>query len=129
MKAKGYYKKYGKKFKACIPEEDWRQFKGSAYTYAGMYPQFVTLLRNLQEDFSKDQQQLLHARRPETPEGLLNIIRDINQKWNALVRIFEKEQGGSPINPDGWGRLMNIRISMNAPIKTKIDQKKRRSDV
>lgn len=47
----------------------------------------------------KELQRLRHVK---FDRGLIPILKETNQKWNAIVRLFEKEFGESPIRPDGY---------------------------
>lgn len=51
---------------------------------------------------SNDAQELIKLRHVEFDCGVIPIMKEMNQKWNTVVRLFEKEYGGSPIKPDGF---------------------------
>jgi hypothetical protein len=44
---------------------------------------------------------LIDIRNVTTDDGCLAILREQNEKWNAMVRIFEKKDGQSPFLKDG----------------------------
>lgn len=49
-----------------------------------------------------DVQELQKLRHVQFDRGIIPIMKEMNQKWNAVVRLFEKEYGHSPIKPDGF---------------------------
>lgn len=49
-----------------------------------------------------DVQELQKLRHVQFDRGIIPIMKEMNQKWNAVVRLFEKEYGRSPIKPDGF---------------------------
>lgn len=68
MKAKEYYKKYGKRIES-----------GDAHATVEMVNEMMDELRGL-----------LDSRNISTDTGLLNVIREMNEKWNAIVRKFKE---------------------------------------
>lgn len=56
------------------------------------------LIKDLNEEV-KELQQIRHVR---FDRGMMPILKETNQKWNAIVRLFEKEYGASPIRADGF---------------------------
>ena len=47
-------------------------------------------------------QNLLKVRHVKTDAGTFPIFKEMNQKWNAIVRLFEKKYGTTPIIKDGF---------------------------
>ena len=53
---------------------------------------------------------LTKKRQISRPSGLVAILEEQNQKWNALCHIFEAKHGSSPINKDGFRRFCLVRM-------------------
>lgn len=68
MKAKEYYQKYGKRIES-----------GDAHATVEMVNSLIAELK-----------ELLDIRNVKTDHGLLTAIRQINEKWNAIGRKFDK---------------------------------------
>ena len=65
---------------------------------------------NLVHDFSKEASDLSIKRQISRPSGLVAILDEQNQKWNALYHIFEVKYGKAPINRDGFRRFCLVRM-------------------
>lgn len=74
MKAKEYFEKY----KARISVDD-----GDASYNAAL---------DICSDMYGEVKELIKIRNVSTDAGLVAIVREMNQKWNALKRIFEKNK-------------------------------------
>lgn len=65
-------------------------------------------------DFCADSQELLKKRHMSTDSAVPALIGELNDKWNALVRIFEKKKGFSVLLKDGfkhfWEQDLKIKI-------------------
>lgn len=59
-------------------------------------------LSNLIKEFNDEVVELQKIRHVKFDRGLMPILKETNQKWNAIVQLFEKEYGASPIKPDGF---------------------------
>lgn len=61
-------------------------------------------------EMNSEVQNLLKVRHVKTDAGTFPIFKEMNQKWNAIVRLFEKKYGATPIVKDGfqlyWVRKM-----------------------
>lgn len=68
MRAKEYYKKYGKQIES-----------GDTYATVEMVNEMMDELRGL-----------LDSRHVSTDTGLLNVINEMNEKWNAICRKFKE---------------------------------------
>lgn len=68
MRAKEYYKKYGKRIES-----------GDVHATVEMINEMMDELRGL-----------LDSRHISTDTGLLNAINEMNEKWNAIGRKFKK---------------------------------------
>ena len=59
-------------------------------------------ISNLIQALNADLLELQRIRHVKFDRGIIPILREVNQKWNAIVCLFEKEYGASPIKPDGF---------------------------
>lgn len=98
MKAKEYFEKYNEKImeEAVSPNAD--HSNGPA---AQMYYDFVGELK-----------EIIKPRKVRYDRGALSSIRELNQKWNAVVNLFEQKYGISPIKRDGFERQINISLGI-----------------
>ena len=62
-------------------------------------------LYDLIKDLNDEVMELQKIRHVKFDRGLIPILKKTNQKWNAIVRLFEKEFGTSPVKPDGFKRF------------------------
>lgn len=88
MKAKEYFDKFG--------PDIWDEWKsdnpdcGSHITvtfYKDMYNEMVETIK---------------TRRVQSDKALFSLIEEFNQKWNAVVNMFEKKYGESPLKRNGF---------------------------
>ena len=93
MKAKEYYDQYGEAVLAESYHEDHNEE-----------------LSRLVLAFMREMKELVEARHIKTDRGTVGIIREQNEKWNALCAIFEKNHGVTPIKRDGFLNLMKAKI-------------------
>lgn len=89
MKAKEYFEKYG----VLIMLEAYdRSFNGN-----------IPHLEELIQDFGKEFKLLIEKRGVKTTSGAVAVLKELNDKWNAICRLFEKKYAGiSPIREDGF---------------------------
>lgn len=86
MKAKEYYEKYGAEIMNNLNNE-----KG------------VGNILSMINDFTVESADIADIRKTTKNECVASIIKEQNQKWNALVHIFQrKHDGASPIQIDGF---------------------------
>lgn len=45
---------------------------------------------------------LINTRHVNTNSGSVAVLKELNNKWNALCNLFEKKYGVSPIIRDGY---------------------------
>ena len=64
-------------------------------------------------EFSQELKEMAEKRHIQYDRAVLSLIREQNDKWNALVRLFEKKYGVSPIKRDGFKAV--IKQQMNLP--------------
>ena len=96
MKAEEYYNKFSKD----IIE---------AYEQDNSQPVINLLTEMLEEG-----QEIMKSRNVRMDKAAVSVIKEQNQKWNKLARMFEKEYGFSPIVRDG---LLKYEISKIPEIK------------
>ena len=69
-----------------------------------------TAIAEMLNEMNSEVQNLLKVRNVKTDAGTFPIFKEMNQKWNAIVRLFEKKYGATPIVKDGfqlyWVRKM-----------------------
>lgn len=46
--------------------------------------------------------ELALTRHVKTDDGFMAILKEVNQKWNALIRVCEKKEGFSYLRKDGF---------------------------
>jgi hypothetical protein len=60
--------------------------------------------------FTKYEQALVSSDAEECSAAIADMLKEMNQKWNAIVRLLEKKYGATPIVKDGfqlyWVRRM-----------------------
>ena len=92
MKAKEYYEKH----KAGLINVD----KETALT--------ATL--GLIYELMNEVEAIVKARHVKYDRGFIPILREQNDKYKAIVRMFEKEYGASPIRTDGFELVLENRF-------------------
>ena len=85
MKAKEYYEKYGDKI-----YEEWAAGNES--------PAVNELFREMFHEIYYT----LKKRHAKTNTAVMAVIDEQNQKWNAIIRLYEKDGKWSPLIPDGF---------------------------
>ena len=88
MKALEYYNKYGPEF-FNLKDKD----------------EIDDIVLSLIREFNQEIVSLCEIRKVETNMGMAGIILELNQKWNALITLFVKGYGLSPIVTDGYKRF------------------------
>lgn len=53
-------------------------------------------------DLVAEVQQLIKVRDPKKPSGLAGILREVNQKFNAIGRLFKEKYGEPVLAKDGF---------------------------
>lgn len=90
MKAKDYFAKYEKPLASSDPDE------------------CSTAIAEMLNEMNSEVQNLLKVRHVKTDAGTFPIFKEMNQKWNAIVRLFKNKYGATPIVKDGF-RLFWVR--------------------
>lgn len=88
MKALEYYNKYGPEFFNLKAKDE-----------------IDDIVLSLIREFNQEIVSLCEIRKVETNMGMAGIILELNQKWNALITLFVKGYGLSPIVTDGYKRF------------------------
>lgn len=91
MKAKDYYKKYGD---ALIEEHGHISGDGELPQDSPAY----LLIKSFYDEAAA----LVTLRHCQSNEAGISVIKELNQKWNALCGLFEKDGTRSPLKRDGF---------------------------
>lgn len=92
MKAKEYYEKY----KTGLASAEEKTYLTAAQ---GFISELLTEAKTIAD-----------ARHVKFDRGFIPVLRELNEKYKAVVRMFEKEYGGSPIKPDGFELVLEARF-------------------
>ena len=92
MKAQEYFDKYGTRIMG---------------TESNLSPEEEEIACNkaaceLMTELLTEAQTLMKTRHVSTDNGMVSIIKELNQKWNAICCLFEKQYGVSPLIRDGY---------------------------
>lgn len=93
MKAIGYFEKYG--------EQIYKEFEQG---------EGVKTVSDMMTAFLAECVDIMDTRHVSTDAGALAVLKEQNQKWNALCSIFEKRKGFAPIVRDGFMFFTNKEI-------------------
>lgn len=93
MKAKDYYEQYGE----AVLSESYHDDKCDE-------------LSKLVIAFMREMKEIIDERRIKTDRGTVAVIKEQNEKWNALSAIFEKKHGVTPLKRNGFLTLMKMDI-------------------
>ena len=74
---------------------------------------------NMIGEFLDEMKELIETRHIKTDRGAVGCVRELNEKWNAIVAIFEKRNGASPLIRNGFRAFMEEQIPAlkNVPVK------------
>lgn len=92
MKAKEYYEKYA----ADLLSEDQTTIKNA--------------VEALTRDFMDEVSAISEKRKVSRPESLVDIIKELNQKWNALRSLFIKRDRKPVLAENGFRDIMQDQI-------------------
>lgn len=93
MKAIDYFEQYGEQ----VYQEALKSSCNDALSY-------------LLGAFVREMKEIIASRKVQSNRGTVAVIRELNEKWNALVAIFEKRKGDSPIKRNGFRLYMELEI-------------------
>ena len=93
MKAKEYYEKYA----AELLSEDRDTVKQAG--------------EKLTREFMDEVSAISEKRKVSRPESLVDIIKELNQKWNALRSLFIKRDRRPVLAEDGFKDIMQDQIT------------------
>ncbi len=88
MKAKDYFEKYAE---ALISDDHDVSVKASV---------------KLVNDMILEINEVMGKRQARFDNALISVIKEQNEKWLALVRMFEKKYGASPLRREGFVDLL-----------------------
>jgi hypothetical protein len=97
MKAKEYFAKYD--------EAIWQEAHEPEVKKDGAMAKMLI-------DFTSEMSGIIKARNIKTDQGLLGLIEELNVKWNAVVNLFTKKYGASPIRRDGYRIAINKELEI-----------------
>jgi hypothetical protein len=92
MKAKEYYTQCRDGLRSTDPDE-FRKASGDLL-FGMMY----------------EMQQILKARHAQYNSAAIAAIKEFDQKYNAVVSLFEKEYGNAPIERNGFSLIMVLQM-------------------
>ena len=96
MKAKEYFEKYGE----------------SVWVDAHTSDTSIDCPTNrLFMDFVTETQEIIDKRKVRFDRGTMSVIEEQNTKWNALVNLFIKKYGATPIARDGFKTVIMKEIA------------------
>ena len=93
MKAKEYFEKYED---LLIHATNDQAYKDSSF--------------NVFMDFSKESTDVIESRKAKKNTAVIAVMKEQNDKWNSLCRLFEKKYGFSPLIKDGFKTFWNRKI-------------------
>ncbi|MFA7157470.1 MAG: hypothetical protein WC123_07265 [Bacilli bacterium] len=86
-----------------------------AKDYFEKYKETITTEKGLQDlltEMSTEVADIGKQRNIKTDAGLTSILREMNQKWNSLARMFEKEFNMSILKMDGFKSLWEMCLKI-----------------
>ena len=88
MKAKEYFEKYEEQIMKDFGARGFNGFSG---------------ITDMLQEFFKEAIALAEQRHVKTDSGSIAILKEFNDKWNAVGRLFEKRYNGiNPLREDGF---------------------------
>lgn len=87
MKAKEYFEKYD--------QDIWTEWQDQEMHRDGP-------MAKLYIEMSSELRKIMDVRQVNSDSGMLGVLREQNQKWNAILNLFEKKYGKSPISRNGF---------------------------
>lgn len=67
-------------------------------------------MRELFLDLSQDVISLCKSRNVRFAKGQISVIKEVNEKWNAIARKMKKEKGKDVLREDGFILLWRQRL-------------------
>ena len=92
MKAKEYYEKY----KEGLASEDEKAVENTAY--------------ELLMEMSNECKIIMEQRKCFTDRAAVAVLKEMNGRWNAVVRFMIKDTGKTPLKEDGFIRAWETKI-------------------
>ena len=69
-----------------------------------------TAINKLVLELNDESKDMLKARNINTDRAAVSVLRELNDKYNAVVGLFEKHYGASPLAHNGYLNLWKNRI-------------------
>jgi len=91
MKASDYFEKYSPKL------QTWSLDDQKLPPFLNDHDLYTLIM-----DFNHETQDIIKTRHIQFDRAMPALLKEQNDKWNALCRLFEKKSGGSPIRLDGF---------------------------
>lgn len=96
MKAKEYFEKYEER----IMKDFW----------AGGHREQYAAIREMARELSEEINVLMKKRGVKSVSGAMSILKELNDKWNAISRLFEKNYNLTPIRENGFKEcILDVR--------------------
>ena len=96
MKAKEYFEKYH--------EAIWAEAQANGAPEDGPTAMMYA-------DFAMEIKDIIKQRNIQFDRAIPGIVRELNQKWNAVANMFEKKYGASPIARDGFAKAIKKQLN------------------
>ncbi len=82
----------------------------------------LKVARNIYSEFCDEAVSIIKARRCKTDEAIIAVFKEQNQKWNALVKIFDDKNHNSNISlvRNGFKNLLIAKNPVYIAYKDKI---------
>ena len=69
-----------------------------------------TAINQLVLELNDESKDMLKARNGITDRAAVSVLRELNEKYNAIISLFEKHYGASPLVRDGYLNFWKNRI-------------------
>ena len=97
MRAADYINKYGEPFSKLTSDEERKK-----------------MIFEIADAFYQELRELMEVRHITTERGLYHAVNELNAKWNALARLFEKYYHVSPMKRDGFRIMIDELVKEGA---------------
>ena len=95
MKAKEYYEKYK---------------DAAIYFKVGPESKLIDLARSMLNDLIDESVNMCKSRNISKATGIASVVKEFNQKWNAINRIFVEKHNFTPFKDDAFKTLILDRV-------------------
>lgn len=94
MKVQDYYMKYKEYFEDAKDESE-----------------INNIITEIVKEMNQELFEITNKRQIKTDRAVLAVVKEMNQKWNALIRIFEKEKIQCFMKVDGFKSMWMNRLT------------------